>query len=292
MADFGVLVGAAQTIAGGASQVKSAIDKLRGITPAGTTINRTGSINNFRSQFIYTNNILRNNRFLVVIPTPKLFPRESNKSFLNLDLVCNSGTLPGVSVSTSEIRRHGVGPVEKRPYSVNFIDLNLSFIVDGRGGIHRFFTSWIDGIVRFDRLVTNPDNRPFQQPFEVAYRDEYVTDIIIYVYDEKSREVYKVTAYKAFPLFMGDINLNWGATDDYVILPVTFAYTSWKSEVLDISPEASSENKPGWFEKLAAAGSALNLLSTIRRPQSISDVLNIVNNTSSAASGLVKSFKQ
>jgi hypothetical protein len=291
MADFGVLVGTAQTAAGGVAQIKGVIDKLRGVTPPNTGANSTGSLNYFRSQFLHANNILRNNRFLVTIPTPKLFPRDSNRSILNLDLVCNSGTLPGVSVSTSEIRRHGIGPVEKRPYSVNFIDLNLSFIIDGRGGIHRFFTLWMDGIVRFDRLVTNPDNRPFQQPYEVAYRDEYVTDIIIYIYDDKSRQVYKVTAYNAFPLFMGDINLNWGATDDYVILPVTFGYTSWKSEILDISPEASTENKPGWFEKLAAAGAALNLLSTIRRPQSISDVLNIVNNTSSAASGLVKALK-
>ena len=291
MADFGVLVGAAQTAAGGVAQIKGAIDKLRGVTPPDTGANNTGSLNYFRSQFLHTNNILRNNRFLVTIPTPKLFPRDGNRSIPNLDLVCNSGTLPGVSVSTSEIRRHGIGPVEKRPYSVNFIDLNLSFIIDGRGSIHRFFTWWMDGIVRFDRLVTNPDNRPFQQPYEVAYRDEYVTDIIIHIYDDKSRQVYKVTAYNAFPLFMGDINLNWGATDDYVILPVTFGYTSWKSEILDISPEASTENKPGWFEKLAAAGAALNLLSTIRRPQSISDVLNIVNNTSSAASGLVKALK-
>lgn len=292
MADFGVLVGSAQTIAGSALQVKNAIDKLRGTTPAQNDDSRTGSLNYFRSNFLYTNNILRNNRFLVVVPVPKLFPAGNNRSVLNLDLVCNSGTLPGVSISTSEIRRHGVGPVEKRPYSVNFIDLNLSFIIDSRGGIHRFFSLWMDGIVRFDRLVTNPDNRPFQQPYEVSYRDEYVVDIIIYVYDEKTREVYKVTAYNAFPLFMGDVNLNWGATDDYVVLPVTFAYTSWSSEILDISPEASTENKPGWFEKLAAAGSALNLLSTLRRPQSISDVLNIVNNTSSAASGLVKAFKQ
>lgn len=288
MADFGVLVGSAQTIAGGVSQVKGAIDKLRGIAPQNDTVSTTGSINSFRSQFLYTNNILRSNRFIAVIPTPKLFPRDGNRSVLNLDLVCNSGTLPGVSIATSEVRRHGVGPVEKRPYSVNFIDLNLSFIVDGRGGIHRFFTSWMDGIVRFDRLVNLPDSRPFQQPYEVAYRDDYVVDILIYVYDEKMREVYKVTAYNAYPIFMGDINLNWGSTDEFVILPVTFAYTSWKSEILDISPEATTQNKPGWFEKLAAAGSALNLLATVRRPQSVSDVLNIVNNTSTAVSGLTR----
>ena len=42
----------------------------------------------------------------------------------------------------------------------------------------------------------------------------------------------------------------------------------------------------GTMERLMAAGSALNMLASIRKPTSVGDVLNIVNNTTSAIGGL------
>lgn len=298
MADLGVLVGGAQTAAAGIVQVKSILDKLAGKkdTPPGP--GPTGSLSAFRSHFI-KEGILRSNRFLVQFSIPLLFntgetgrQKSDAKARFILPFVCMAGNMPGVSVATSEIRRHGVGPVEKRPYSVNFVDLNLTFLVDSRGIIHQFFKEWIDGIVRFDRLVTNPEGFAYQEPYEVEYRQNYVTDIEIYIYNDKLQQIYKVKLFNAFPLFMGDVSLNWGATDDYVTLPVSFSYTSWTSEVLDVSNEASTNRPPGLLEKLVAAASALNLLTTIKRPTSVSDVINIVNNTSTAVSGLQKIYKQ
>lgn len=298
MADLGVLVGAGQTAASGALQIKGILDKLSGKKPPQPIPGPIGSLSAFRSHFI-KESILRGNRFLVQFNVPLLFNQGSEgrqksdaKTNTILPFVCLAGTMPGVSLSTSEVRRHGVGPVEKRPYSVNFVDLNLTFLVDGRGLIHQFFKEWIDGIVRFDRLVTNSDGFAYQEPYEIEYRNNYVTDIEVYLYNDKLSQIYKVKLYNAFPIFMGDISLNWGATDDYVTLPVSFSYTSWTAETLDISNEGSTDKKPGLFEKLVAAASALNLLASIRRPTSVSDVLNIVNTTSIAASGLQKIFKQ
>jgi hypothetical protein len=298
MADIGVLVGGAQTAASGLLQVKGILDKLAGKKPSAPEPGPTGSLSAFRSHFI-KEGILRSNRFLVQFSIPLLFntgetgrQKSHDKARFILPFVCLAGNMPGVSVSTSEVRRHGVGPVEKRPYSVTFVDLNLSFLVDSRGIIHQFFKEWIDGIVRFDRLVTNPEGFAYQEPYEVEYRNNYVTDIEIYIYNDKLQQIYKVKLFNAFPLFMGDVSLNWGATDDFVTLPVSFSYTSWTSEVLDVSNEASSNRPPGLFEKLVAAASALNLLATIKRPTSVGDVLNIVNASTSAVSGLQKIYKQ
>jgi hypothetical protein len=300
MADIGVLVGGAQTAASGLLQVKSIIDKLAGKQPPQPGPGPIGSLSAFRSHFIQTG-ILRSNKFLVQFSIPRLFvgsegeitrQKTDGKAKMLLPFVCVGGNIPGVSLATSEVRRHGVGPMEKRPYTVNFVDLNLNFLVDSRGIIHQFFREWIDGIVRFDRLITNQNEIAYQQPYEVEYRHNYVTDFEIFIYNDKLQKIYIVKLLNAFPVYMGDISLNWGATDDYVMLPVSFSYTSWTSEILDISNEASSNRPPGLFEKLIAAGSALNLLANIKRPTSIADVFSIVNNTSTAVSGLQKIYKQ
>ena len=295
MADIGTLLGSAQTVAGAGSSIMSTIDKLRGKTPPQAGGSATGSISAFRSNLI-NQGLMRNNRFLVRFAPPALFKTgERSKSSAQveplLSFVCESGNMPGVSLATSEIKRHGVGPTEKRPYSANFIDMNLTFLVDGNGVVHNFFRDWIDGIVRFDKLITTPDNSLVQQPYEVEYRKNYVVTVEIWMYNEKMQQVYMVDVFNAFPVYMGDVSLSWSSTNEFVRLPVSFSYTSWTSESLELPGDSTTGKKPGVMEKLMAAGSALSLLSSIRKPNSIGDLVNVVGNSTSGVTGLTKVFK-
>lgn len=290
MADFGKLIGSAQTIVGAGTEVMSAIDRLTGkqSPDAGSA---TGSINAFRSSII-GQGLLRNNRFLVQMTKPNLFYANDSALFVDkiLPFICESANLPGISLATSEIRRHGIGPVEKRPYTTNLIDINFNFLVDNEGITLKFFQNWINGIVRYDSLVTTGDDRPTIQPFEVEYRTEYVSDIDILMYNEAMQQVYKVKLYNAFPIYVGDVPLSWGNTNDIVKLPVSFSYTTWTAEFIDL-PGAGKSKSPSAMEKLYAAGAALNLLASIRKPKNVGDLLSTVNNSTNAISGLTKVFK-
>lgn len=290
MADFGKLIGSAQTIIGAGTEVKAAIDKLTG-KPQPEAGSATGSINAFRSSVI-GQGLMRNNRFLVQMSKPNLFYANDSALFVDavLPFVCEAANLPGISIATSEVRRHGIGPIEKRPYSTNLIDINFTFLVDNEGIVLKFFKEWINGIVRYDTLVTNGDDRPVPQPYEVEYRSEYVSDIEILMYNEAMQQVYKVTLYNAFPIYVGDVPLNWGSTDDYIKLPVSFSYTTWASDFIDL-PGAGKSKSPSAMEKLYAAGAALSLLASIRKPKNVGDLLNVVNNSTNSVSGLTKVFK-
>lgn len=287
MADIGTLLGSAQTVVGAATQIKATIDKLTGKTPAQVN-GGTGSLNAFKANFADSHYVMRNNRFIMNIPSPKmLISRGSSVSTRvapMLPFVCETGVMPGVSIATSEVRRHGVGPVEKRPYSVNFVDMTATMIVDKNGLIHSYFKEWINGIVGFDELITSPKNESLP-PYEVEYRDDYTVDIQVFVYDESNQKLYDVTIYNAYPIFIGDVSLSWGSNDDFVRLPVSFSYTSWKSNTYNNLGSVTVRNI-GTMERLMAAGSALNMLASIRKPTSVGDVLNIVNNTTSAIGGL------
>jgi hypothetical protein len=65
---------------------------------------------------------------------------------------------------------------------------------------------------------------------ELAYKDDYAVDIKISVFKENTEEVIKIVLRQAFPTDIGDIQLNWNDTNDYMRIPVSFTYTDWYTE--------------------------------------------------------------
>jgi hypothetical protein len=63
--------------------------------------------------------------------------------------------------------------------------------------------------------------------YELAYKDDYAVDIRISVFKENTEEVIKIVLRQAFPTDIGDIQLNWNDTNDYMRIPVSFTYTDW-----------------------------------------------------------------
>jgi hypothetical protein len=206
----------------------------------------------------------------------------------NLAFLSESTNLPGVALQTSEVRRYGYGPTERKPYLPSFIDTNFSFFVDGSGLIQKFFYKWMNGIVKFDETVNGSGatyGTNTLQPFEVNYKDQYATDILITTVDENNNDIINVRLTKAFPIFMGDISLGWGDTDSISRLPITFTYFNWKIENINVN-QVSENRKPGVVQSLIKAGTALQTLSTLRKPNNVADIINVVNNTKLVIGGL------
>lgn len=194
------------------------------------------NISNFKSQQI--DGILRNNKFLVEIPIPRTL-QTMNSSVLRqniqetqkfLEYYCEATNLPGLALNTNDIRNAGYGPVEKKPYNTTFTDINLIFVSDSSGDNLRFFHQWIKSIQNFDLrntlsgsvLSTND-----QSPYELNYKSDYCVDMKIRVYDEQGAEIVSLTLGEAYPIFVGDIPLNWGDKNNYIRIPVTFTFLSW-----------------------------------------------------------------
>jgi hypothetical protein len=66
--------------------------------------------------------------------------------------------------------------------------------------------------------------------YELAYKKDYITDISIHVFKENTSEVLHLVLRQAFPTDLGDIQLNWNDTNDYMKIPVSFSYTDWYME--------------------------------------------------------------
>lgn len=248
-----------------------------------TSTSPTGKYGNFLSEF-RKKSFARNNLFEVTLFPPKVITGE--KLVYNLHLYAESASIPGLNFATSDIRRYGYGPIEKKPYAPIFNDITISFLVDGTGDLYKFFNKWMNRIVSSDQYVNGSSSNNGLSAFEVEYKDDYKTQINISTFDEAGEVVLNTQLVDAVPIAISDTQLSWSDNDSVMKLQVTFTY--FQHILLDPNSREPSSGvvKPlSGLQQLIKAGTALQTLSSLRKPRSIGDVINVVNNAKVIAGG-------
>ena len=206
-------------------------------------------------------------KFIVrITPPTSLLPNIDN----DFVFFCDSATLPGLSYSSNEIKMAGYGNTEKRPYAPSFQDVNVTFYNDSDGKVMRFLHLWQQSIYNFNDK-TNPNatargliNNTFAYP---GGQNGYygIVDIIHYSEDEKEILTYQLD--EAYPIAIGDIQVDWNMNDQIVKIPVTFTYTYWSSDTLD----------PGAVDEISS--SRANALSSLqnRTDQEVSNIREMLS---------------
>lgn len=201
---------------------------------------------------------------------------------------------PGIQLMTSTVRRHGVGPLEKKPYSAGFNDVNISFIGDASGVIHQFFYVWMSSIIGFDNLPQAgvAVDSFYGKPFELSYRDSYKTTIDIVTYDEIQQKIGVIKLYNAYPIALGEIQRDWSSINELVRIPITFTYSHWAYEgdlqlqLREPDRRTLASQNSSLFDYVIKGASVLQSISSIKSPRNVNDVLNVVN----SGSTLLRSF--
>lgn len=215
---------------------------------------------------------LHNNKFLVEFVPPRALAGAvggSSASAIVQDLpfLCEATNLPGISITTSEIRRFGYGNFEKKPTNAINNDVVVSVLGDGRGDAWHLFKTWAQVVVPHEvphSYATSAGPVPGQTAFEVAYKDEYATDVRITAFDQSGQPAIAVTLREAWPLFVGEVQLNWGDTNTIVRFPVTLTYFSWHTDrIVDgISTDRSFPGDVENFVSSVSAGALASLFGT------------------------------
>lgn len=146
-----------------------------------------------------------------------------------LALRCSAVIFPGITLMTKDdIFRYGYGPVDKTAHGALFNDITVTFIADRDGSIQNFFHKWQRSIVNFDSSGGIIDDYNGAVGYEVEYKDKYVTMIEIDQLNEKNQKTLSLKAQKAFPVNVGDIQLQADANDQALTFQVTFSYRDHK----------------------------------------------------------------
>jgi len=194
---------------------------------------------------INSKKILHPNLFNVRIPIPNALvgtPEYATifHSARTLEYWCESSSLPGYQLNTYQGARYGYGTLENRATLPIYNEIALTFIFDGEGLYHDFFKNWMDIIVnsKFEEGPMEPSSTTNSgglggnafnvlYPGELSYRESYVVDLNIKVYDKEGKIQRNIKLREAFPKVIGEVRLDWSDNNTIMRLPVMFAYTDW-----------------------------------------------------------------
>lgn len=217
------------------------------------------------SQIANRGGLLRTNKFKITLPVP---PAMRNTSISNiqdfiatqrdLEFWCEAANIPGIALDTAEINRYGYGPNEKKPWRPVFTDFNCTFRGDGNGDIWNYLRTWLQIPLCYISSGPNGDgnlNSPIgvvqdQHPYEVAYKETYMVDANLEVYNDMGDLNTSLVLRQCYPIFVGDTPLNWGERDEYQRIPVTFTYFDWYS----LGPAAIAAPSTGNSASTPSAG--------------------------------------
>lgn len=190
------------------------------------------NISEFRSN-ISRHGILPTNKFLTVMTAPININLSSFSAIADtfntlaaermIYLRTDQVRIPGMSVMASDNKRYGMGVNQKMAHNAQFTDIGMSFIADREGTIYRYFYSWLNQIIDFNGTA----NYSGVPSYTVGYKDDYVTDIYIYVFDQSGTIAKTVTIMDAFPTSINEINLDWNSNNTAMKINVNFTYRDW-----------------------------------------------------------------
>lgn len=137
----------------------------------------------------------------------------------------NSANLPGFNIGYDDIKHKGYGLGEKRANTISFEDITVTVIVDGQGETKKFFNDWMELILPTNDGVHGTSN---VEMFE--YPVNYYGGIEITMFDGTGVAHTNWSFKDCFPISVGAVQVSWESTDTIFVLPISFAYRSYKME--------------------------------------------------------------
>lgn len=241
------------------------------------------NINNMKSVITKRNGLTRTSHFRVIITAPPWIQRSGVGTGIlqDIPLLCDSAALPGINLTTSEIRHLGYGAIERRPDVPLYTELPLTFLSTGDGEVLRFFHRWIQNVINVGTSDKASSSTTHNGAFlyETQYATNYRTTIQLYHYNEVGEQLLVYTFNDAYPIGVGDIPVSWSATDEIVRVPVQFVFTNWHCDTFEVGKiDNTRGSSMSILQKLTSVASVVATISNMRTPTSIMDAFNQVGN--------------
>jgi T4-like virus tail tube protein gp19. len=180
--------------------------------------------------------------------------KDPSRSFASTNRILHfnieTAFLPGIAFGTDENRRYGYGPTRLKPYVGIYDTIPITVRSDSEGKIYDFFQSWM-------KLIFNSDTRAgfngavgfsnqfgLSMPYEISYKQDYVTFANINVYDEEGGDpTIKLRLHNCFPIHLGNVSLDWN-DPGIMKFPVTLTFSDWWNERKIMSNTVSQQDLP------------------------------------------------
>lgn len=203
------------------------------------------SINEFLGA-VRNEGLMRTNRFAVYFSLPNAMGANLGSTDLRKVLLyCDQVKVPGLNFATAEAKTFG--EIREMPYQRVFENIELSFYVDNSMSVKLLFDNWLAAVI-------NPGSRT------INYYNDYISDMVISIYDINENSRYQVTAYQCYPKTVSSIQMDYSNKDN-MKLTVTFVSKYWDSLAIQnapgVSPNTPSSLGGAFGQGIAALGNLL-----------------------------------
>lgn len=235
------------------------------------------NLNTFMGQLQEVNSMAQSSKYTLEIKPPQW--AVGSGAAERIIFFCDSVNIGGGSAIPSDFKVQGYGPFDRRPTQFITPDITAQIMLDSNGNNLAFFQEWMNNIINID--VSGGENTEVNGAAfgEVYYRENYLSELTITMYDVAGNPTITYKAYEAWPTVLGDVQLGWNNTDDIARLQVNFSIRYWVSSATDSPTEASGSRALSGFEQLIRIGTAAKALkASMKKPTSVGDVINVVSN--------------
>lgn len=266
-------------------KITSKVGGFLGLNGTGIKANSGFDIGRFKSE-IGAYGIEPTNLFLVQIfeSSPDALA-VSHKTQRMLSFFCHRTTLPGRNLMVEENIVNGIGPTERFVHNSAPTDLELSFFGDQQGYILERFKIWING------KIIETETRASKDYYKVAYKDTYVATIAITVFDSNSNKIIEYRFNDAFPYVVSPVPMSWADQNNFMNIDVGFYYTDYTMKISKVPESENVTNDLSLLQKAIKLGTIATTVLPMRRPNSIADVINVVNNANIVAPAVSDLFR-
>ena len=246
----------------------------------------TFSINKFTAKLGEMNGHLKTNRFLVglsfgpksKVPSEHIDATVASQQF---GFLAANTSLPGMSFTTTEVRRYGSGGMSFYPSNVTYPELSINFNVDGHGKMIEFIHAWFNTVVwtgQTQREGSRQKDSDGAMAFELYYKEEFEATMTITVYDEINLKIIQYEIVGVVPSSIGDVTLEWGS-EEALVLPCTFRFDTYRVESIHHDEPVNTVRGMSILDKISKSyGLGQTILGSLRTPQSVGDAINIASN--------------
>ena len=235
------------------------------------------NLNSFMGQLQEVNSLAQSSKYTLEIKPPKWAQGSDTPS--KLIFFCDSVNMGGGSAIPGEFKVQGIGPFDRRPSQYIAPDITAQIMLDSNGGNLAFFQEWMNNIININASSGEQTEVNGAAFGEVYYRDNYLSELTITMYDVAGNPTITYKAYEAWPTVLGDVQLGWNSTDEIARLQVNFSIRYWTSSANDSPTAAAGPRAMSGFEQLIRIGTAAKALkASMKKPTSVGDVINMTSN--------------
>ena len=167
-----------------------------------------------------------------------LYDSVTSSGLTELQFRVDKLSIPDKNLGTYSTKIYG--PSSDFPRDVENSSININVLCGGDYYEHDFFQTWIDSIITYSgtkptssssqlvskllEVVNIHTNNSNNNPFDVAYYDDIVTEAEIVMYDEEGNATYVLSFEDIYPKTVGGMSLDWNAKNEINSFNVTLHY--------------------------------------------------------------------